>query len=534
MENDFLWWRDGVIYQIYPRSFADSNGDGLGDLPGILSRLDYLVSLGVDAIWLSPIYPSPDNDFGYDVSDHTTIDPRFGTLADFDALLSAAHAKGMHIILDLVLNHTSDQHPWFLASRQSRDDPHHDWYLWRDPLPGGGPPNNWRSTFGGSGWEFDPHLGQYYFHLFAREQPDLNWRHPDVRQAQLDVLHYWLERGVDGFRLDVFNGYFKQADFRDNPPAIGLDPFHWQKHLYDISQPEMHPLLAEMRALLDSYPQSYAVGEAFWLTPEKAASYCGSQSLHAVFNFSYTNTRWSAYRFMAAVRRWEAALGSERWPNYVLGNHDISRLASRYTTDESDARLKVAAAMLLTLRGTPFIYYGEEIGMRDISLRRGQILDPPGKRNWPFDKGRDGCRSPMQWDAGANAGFSSGLPWLPLHPDYPARNVAAQSDDPDSLFNFYRQLIAIRKASPALKHGDFFPLDAGSSLLLAYLRHYGEQTVLVVLNFGRRPHVATFGEELPRDGWEVLLSTHHTAPPDFTYRQIELAPEEVLIMSRTE
>ena len=261
MKQHFLWWRDGIIYQIYPRSFADSNGDGIGDLQGIIGRLEYLSELGIDAIWLSPIYPSPDVDFGYDVAHYTDVDPKFGTLEDFQQLVDESRRHNIRIILDLVLNHTSDQHPWFLESRKSKDNPYHDWYLWKDSKPGGGPPNNWQAVFGGSGWQYDPHLDQYYYHMFYKEQPDLNWRNPDVRAALLNVFRFWLDRGVSGFRLDVFNNYFKDPLFRDNPPRLGIRGFDRQKHIYDTSQPEMYPLLEEIRRLLDQYPESYVVGE---------------------------------------------------------------------------------------------------------------------------------------------------------------------------------------------------------------------------------------------------------------------------------
>ncbi|HZW03594.1 MAG TPA: alpha-glucosidase, partial [Anaerolineaceae bacterium] len=378
MSDDFLWWRDGIIYQIYPRSFADSNADGIGDLNGITARLDYLQDLGIDAIWLSPINPSPDVDFGYDVADYLDIDPKFGTMADFDRLLAEAHGREIRIVLDLVLNHTSDRHPWFQQARSGRDNPYRDWYIWSDPAPGGSPPNNWASRFGGSGWELDPATGQYYFHMFYKEQPDLNFRNPAVRQAVLDVFRFWLEKGVDGFRLDVFNVYYKDADFRPNPARIGLIGWDRQFHRYDYDQPEMLPMLADIRALLDSYPERYAVGETFEASPAQAAAYTGADRLHATFNFRFTGCPWQPRCFLKAVQDWESALSVDDWPNYVLNNHDVPRSATRFGAGENDERLKVAATMLLTLRGTPFLYYGEEIGMRDISLPRAEILDPVG------------------------------------------------------------------------------------------------------------------------------------------------------------
>jgi alpha-glucosidase len=506
MEANSVWWRDGVIYQIYPRSFADSNADGIGDLNGITSRLDYLSQLGVDAVWLSPIYPSPDVDFGYDVSEYCDIDPKHGTLADFDRLVQEAHNRGIRIILDLVLNHTSDQHPWFQQSRSSKDNPYRDWYLWREGQGTTRPPNNWQSVFGGSAWQPDAATGEYYYHMFYREQPDLNWRNPAVRRALLDVFKFWLDRGVDGFRLDVFNLYFKDDRFRDNPPRLGLRGFDSQQHLYDCDRPEMLPLLREIRALLDSYPERYAVGETFLSSPWKAASYCAPGLLHAAFDFSFLECPWRPARFLAAIQRWEEALHEESWPNYVLGNHDVRRIASRYARGEDDERLKVAAALLLTLRGTPFMYYGDEIGMRDIPVPRSEIKDRVGQLYWPFYRGRDGCRSPMQWDASPNAGFSPVEPWLPVHPNFSQRNAAVQQADPNSLYHFYRRLLQLRREYPALRRGMFRPLTFEPQRLLAYLRQTGEQTVLVALNFGRRPVRFATGGSVRRADWTLLLS----------------------------
>lgn len=534
MENptDFLWWRDGVIYQIYPRSFADSNGDGIGDLPGLISRLDYLADLGVDAIWLSPIYPSPDVDFGYDVADYLSIDPRFGRMEDFDRLIEAAHHRGIRVILDLVLNHTSDRHPWFQESRRSRDNPYQDWYLWRDPRPGGRPPNNWASVFGGRGWEFEPQRGQFYFHMFYKEQPDLNWRNPKVRQAMLDVFRFWLERGVDGFRLDVFNVYFKHPEFPNNPFRLGLRAFDCQHHIYDIDQPEMIPLLREIRAILDAYPERYAVGETFLSTPEKAARYCAPGLLHATFDFTFLHCPWRPECFLRAIQTWEHALGAESWPTYVLNNHDNPRAATRYVRGENDARLKVAATLLLTLRGTPFMYYGEEIGMRDIRVSRAEIKDPIGKRYWPFYKGRDGCRSPMQWDGSSHAGFTTGVPWLPVHPNYRWRNVEAQLQDERSLLNHYRRLLRLRKDKVALRRGLFQPLSFEPRRLLAYLRQFEHQTILVALNFSTRPVRLALGGTLRAARWKPLFSTYGDEPAMPRDGFLALRGDEAVILER--
>jgi alpha-glucosidase len=524
------WWRDGAIYQIYPRSFADTTGVGVGDLNGILLHLDYLQELGIDAIWLSPIYPSPDVDFGYDVSDYTAIDPRFGTMCDFDRLVAEAHRRNIRIVLDLVLNHTSDQHAWFQASRKSRENKYSNWYMWRDPAPGGRPPNNWQSVFGGSGWEYEPARGQYYFHMFYKQQPDLNWRSPEVRQAILDVFRFWLERGVDGFRLDVFNVYFKHADYLDNPGKLGLRGFDRQHHLYDINQPELIPLLAEIRQLLDSFPERYVVGETFLSSPQVAARYTNADLLHASFNFEFMAWRWQSNLFLRAIQRWEEALPSDSWPNYVLNNHDVRRSASRYGKGEDDERLKVAAALLLTQRGTPFLYYGEEIGMRDIPINRAEIKDPIGKRYWPLYKGRDGCRSPMQWDDTSNAGFSTGKPWLPVNQNYTFRNVAAQRADPNSLFHFYRRLLALRREYPALVDGMFLPLTYDPRVVLGYLRQTAEQTILVALNFSGRPVPLVLGSEMTRANWQLLLSNRRETLDANPGSSLRLAPNEACIL----
>ncbi len=550
--DDFLWWRDGIIYQIYPRSFFDSNGDGLGDLPGITSRLDYLADLGIDAIWLSPIYPSPDADFGYDVSNYTDIDPRFGTLADFTHLLTEAHARGIRVVLDLVLNHTSDQHPWFRESKSSRDNPKADWYIWRDTSSKGdaraGVPNNWQSVFGGRGWTYAPERGQYYYHMFLKEQPDVNWRNPEMRKALLDVVRFWLERGVDGFRLDVFNVYFKDDQFRDNPPKFGLRAFDRQRHIYDVDQPEMLLLLNELRAIPDSYPERYAVGETFLATAESAAGYVGRDRLHAAFSFDFTSPTFFFFHPLSPawiakkIMRREQIFKGERWPTTVMSNHDIPRAASWYAPadigggrGEDDTRSKIAMTLLLTLRGTPFLYYGEEIGMRNISLKHEQLLDPVGRRYWPLPVGRDGCRSPMQWDDSANAGFSAtmpfngaqGMPWLPVHPDYRRRNVAAQRENPYSLYNFTRTLIALRKEYFALRRGEFIPLAIKPHRVLAYLRCTEKQTVLVALNFTSR--CISFSP--PEGNWQVLLSTDQNNSQNDT-SPLRLSPHEVRLLIR--
>lgn len=525
MEDNFLWWRDGIIYQIYPRSFYDSTGSGIGDLRGIMQRLDYLEELGIDAIWLSPINPSPDRDFGYDVSDYLSIDPKFGRIEDFEELVKQAGIKGIHIVMDLVLNHTSDQHPWFQESRSSRENPKRDWYIWKEGKRKGQPPNNWLSVFGGSAWKWDENTGQYYLHMFYPEQPDLNWRNPEVRKHLLEVFRFWLEKGVKGFRLDVFNLYFKDDKFRDNP----VRPFHVrpdqrQAMKYNSDLPEMMDVLADIRAILDQYESAYAVGETFLSTPEKTAGYCGEHALHQAFLFDFLECPWNAQRFSRVVEQWEEAIGMDRWPNYVLNNHDVKRSASRYGQGENDERLKIAAAMLLTLRGTPFLYYGEEIGMREVKLKKSQILDPVGLRFWPFYQGRDGCRTPMQWDLTANAGFTSGRTWLPLHPDWQERNVEKQVKDSGSLLNFYKELIALRRAEEVLVKGEIHLLYDAPRNVLAYERVYLNKKAWIYLNFSDKPQWIGIPDATIRKVFSSQRGNHDEGTHD------SLLPNEALIV----
>ena len=531
-----LWWQDGVIYHIYLRSFADDDGDGLGDLAGLISHLDHLNgdehSLGVDAIWISPCFPSPDKDFGYDVADYVDIDPRYGTLADFDRLIREAHNRGIRVMLDLVFNHSSDQHAWFQESHSSRSSPLRDWYIWKDARPGllgRRPPNNWQAVFGGKAWTWDPRTEMYYHHLFLPEQPDLNWHSPSVRQALMDVVRYWLERGVDGFRLDVFNAWFENAAYPDNPARLGLRGFDRQHHVHDISQPEMINALAEFRALLDAYPQRTSVGELFGRDPNLAASYCGSDKLHMVFNFDFTDCPWQPTRFLRAIQRWDTALAQGGWPCYVLSNHDVSRHVSRYGASARDAVAKVAAALLLTLRGTPFLYYGEEIGLPDVRLRRDQIVDPPGRRFWPLYKGRDPNRAPMPWNDSTYGGFSSGTPWLPLHPSYSQRNVEAQRRDPDSVFSFYRALLQLRRASLALRRGAFAPLTASPQRGLAYLRVGDREHALVALNFHRARLRLPLDQVVDPHDWDLALSSLPGSSARLASDAVDLGPHEAAV-----
>lgn len=476
------WWKQGIIYQIYPRSFQDSNDDGVGDLPGITSRLDYLQWLGIDAIWLSPIFPSPMADFGYDVADYCDIHPLFGTLADFDKLLAEAHTRGIKLLLDLVPNHTSSEHRWFLEARSSRDNPRRDWYIWRDAKPDGSPPNNWTSAFGGSAWEWDAATGQYYLHSFLKEQPDLNYRNPEVIAAMQDVIRFWFDRGVDGFRVDVIDWMIKDAEFRDEP-----DPYN---RVYSAFRPEVHDIIRQFRRVFDEYPDRVMVGEVnYFGTPAYLAGLYGSKTenggdmLHLPFNFRLILTPWFAADVREAVEIYEAALPEHGWPNYVLGNHDQARLASRIGLEEA----RMAAMLLLTLRGTPFIYYGEEIGMENVSIPQEAVQDPYGI-NVP-GMSRDPERTPMQWDDSQNAGFSAGRQtWLPVAANYKTINVEKQRDETRSMLALYRRLIAYRRESAALRLGDYRSVTGEGipSDCYVYLRIYAGQRVCIALNLGVR------------------------------------------------
>ncbi len=475
------WWQKGVIYQVYPLSFQDSDGDGRGDLPGITSRLDHLQWLGVDALWLSPIFPSPMADCGYDIADYTDIDPVFGTLADFDRLIAEAHRRDIKILLDLVPNHTSDRHPWFLQSRSSRGNPKRSWYIWRDPGPGGEPPNNWLSIFGGSAWEWDEATGQYYYHAFLKEQPDLNWRNPEVLDAMLDVIRFWLDRGADGFRIDVVWHLIKDALFRDNPsnPVYTPDqsPYLSLLTTHSADQPEVVEVITRIRQLVDRYQDRVLLGEIY-LPIERTMRYYGSdgEALHLPFNFQLIQLPWDARIIGQAIDKYEGLLPRHGWPNWVVGNHDRPRIVSRVGPEQA----RVAAVLLLTLRGTPTIYYGEEIGMSDTPIPEERVVDMRGRRQ--PGRGRDPARTPMQWNKTPNAGFSPTEPWLPVNPDHRRVNVAVQKEDGRSILALYRRLLELRRSQPALHMGMYRPFPAPEGVV-AYLRTAEEKMFLIALNF---------------------------------------------------
>ena len=503
----YLWWQRGVIYQVYPRSFQDSNGDGVGDLRGITERLDYLRWLGVDALWVSPIYPSPMKDFGYDISDYCDVHPLFGTLRDFDELLTAAHARGLKVILDFVPNHTSDEHPWFVDSRASRDSASRDWYIWRDPGPGGAPPNNWLSNFGGPAWTYDEQTGQYYYHAFLREQPDLNWRNPAVQDAMLDVLRFWLDRGVDGFRVDVIWHLVKDPELRDNPPNSAWTPdqrpYDALLTVHSTDQPEVHDVIRRMRELVDAYDERVLIGEIY-LPVERLVAYYGEDmsGVHLPFNFQLILAQWDARHLARLIDEYEAAIPAEGWPNWVLGNHDQHRIATRV----GPAQARVAAMLLLTLRGTPTLYYGDEIGMQDVPIPSDRVHDPFEKNVPGMGLGRDPERTPMQWSADPNAGFSTVEPWLPIANDYAVVNVAVQREEPHSILTLYRELIELRRGEPALEVGRFVPVEAEGDVL-AYIRsaRADESSFLIALNLGPDPHVLRLPDTI---AGHVALTTY--------------------------
>jgi alpha-glucosidase len=480
---DQAWWRSAVVYQVYPRSFADSNGDGVGDLAGIRSRLAYLADLGVDAVWLSPFFPSPMADFGYDVSDYCGVDPLFGTLADFDALVATAHDLGLRVLIDWVPNHTSAQHPWFQSALRSRDDPKRDWYVWHDPALGGGPPNNWTAAFiGGPAWTFDEASGQYYLHLFLPQQPDLNWRNPEVVEAMEGVLRFWLDRGVDGFRMDVIHALVKRADFGDV-----AEP-GWQEMIDEsrFDPPAVHALLRRFRRLLDSYPgDRTSVGEVFILSTAKVAEYYGeNDELHLAFNFPPLFAAWDAGVWRQRIDRTEEELDPRgAWPTWVLSNHDNPRHRTRYG---SEARARAAAVLLLTLRGTTFLFEGEELGLEDAVVPPARKVDPGG---------RDGCRAPVPWTVHPPHGWAGAEPWLPFPPSPGAHSAEAEAAEPASMLHLYKRLLAARRASPALQLGSWAPLPSPEGVL-AYERVLGADRRVVLVNYTDAEHVVAVSGEV--------------------------------------
>jgi alpha-glucosidase len=528
------WWQNAVFYELYPRSFADSNGDGIGDLNGIDSRLGYLKDLGVDAIWISPCYPSPQVDFGYDVSDYENIDPMYGTLKDFDHLAHDARKRDIRIVMDFVLNHTSPQHQWFIDSASSRASAHRDWYIWRDGKAPGVPPNNWLSGFGGSAWQFDPKTGQYYYHYFAVGQPDLNWRNPAVEKAMFDVTRFWYKHGVSGFRLDAVDLLFEDPNLQDNPVLPGKNEFGDpnMENKYNDKLPEVHSELKKLRAVADQY-NAVLIGETYTSNRDELKEYYGDHNdeiqMPMDFMFCEVN-KLSPADFRTQIANAESTGG---WPVYVISNHDMTRSYNRYGDGKhNDQIAKLMAGMYLTLRGTPIMYYGEELGMENNDpVRKEDVKDPIGIAGWPTEKGRDGERTPMQWNDSAYAGFSPTSPWLPIPASFKTHNVSSELADPASVLQFYRHLLALRHQERALLYGDYVALDPDNPKVLSYLRRYKNEAVLVVLNMSASSQQISLN--LSEDGFASpkatpLLTTSAVAP-NGQIDQIALDPFAVYI-----
>ena len=517
MTEQLPWWQREAFYEVYPRSFQDSDGDGVGDLPGLLRRLDYLADLGVGALWITPFFPSPQRDFGYDVADYCGVDPTMGSLADFDRLVQEAHRRGLRVVLDLVANHTSSDHPWFVESRKSRASLRRDWYVWRDPAPDGGPPNNWLSFFGGPAWTLDAATGQYYLHQFLPEQPDLNYRNPAVLAAMEEVVRFWLDRGADGFRVDAAWLLVEDEKFRDEPPNPAWRPGMRERdrlvHVHTEDQPETHAVLRRLRAVVEEYRdrQPVLLGEVY-LPFHRLVGYYGSSEepeCHFPFNFALVDLppeEWTAQALGSLVASYEAALPPWAWPSWVLGNHDRPRVASRL----GEERSRLAHLLLLTLRGTPTLYYGDELGLPDGVMSPDRVRDTAGFREWGGRWSRDAARTPMPWDPGPQAGFTTGEPWLPLNPDFPRRNVQLQQQDSRSFLQVVRRLLHLRRSLPALVSGSWRLREAPPGVL-AYHREGEDETFLVALNFRAQPARLELAAEvllstfLDREGWERSL-----------------------------
>jgi len=524
------WWQHAVFYEIYPRSFADSNDDGIGDLKGITSKLDYLKDLGVDAIWITPCFPSPQVDFGYDVSDYENVDPMYGTLADFDALAGEAKKRGIHIILDFVVNHSSDQHKWFLDSRSSRTSEHRDWYIWRDGKGPGQPPNNWTSTFGGSAWKLDPTTGQYYYHFFYAEQPDLNWRNPVVKDAMFDVTRWWYKRGVSGFRLDAVDTLFEDPNLHDNPIKPGTNAFGdpIEENKYNTKLPEVHEVLRGLRTIADEN-HAVLIGETWTADIAELNKYYGegNNELQLPMDFLFTTVnKLSPADFRKQIAAVDAASG---WPTFVISNHDIVRSYDRYGDGEhNDQIAKLMAGLYLTLRGTPIMYYGEEIGMKTTPpTRKEDVKDPIGRTGWPKEKGRDGERTPMQWDESENAGFSKATPWLPVPSTAKTHNVADESKDPESVLTFYKKVLKLRHTNKALLEGTYTALNENDQNVLSYLRAYKGQAVLVALNMSGAERKVNF--DFSKDGFSSAKSLVATGKSSANGTVVTLEPYGVFI-----
>jgi len=527
------WWQHAVFYELYPRSFSDSNNDGVGDLKGITSKLDYLKDLGIDAIWITPCFPSPQVDFGYDVSDYENIDPMYGTLADFDALVAEGKKRGIRIILDFVVNHSSDQHKWFIDSKSSKTAEHRDWYIWRDGK-NGGPPNNWTSIFGGPAWTLDPATGQYYYHIFYAQQPDLNWRNPAVKDAMFDVTRWWYKRGVAGFRLDAVDTLFEDPNLHDNPVKPEKDAFgdQVQDRTYNTKLPEIHDALRGLRKVADE-SNAVLIGETWTADIAELNRYYGAKNdeVQMPMDFLFTTVnKLSPAEFRKQIA---AVNGASGWPTFVISNHDIARSYDRYGDGQhNDEIAKLMAGLYLTLRGTPIMYYGEEIGMKTTPpTRKEDVQDPEGRTGWPKEKGRDGERTPMQWDENANAGFSTAKPWLPVPETAKTHNVADELKDPSSVLSFYRKVLKLRHTNKALLDGQYIPLNENDQNVLSYLRSYKDQTVLVALNMTGAQQKIDF--EMSKHGFNTTKALIATGKSAVIGDVVTLEPYGVFIAQLT-
>jgi len=528
------WWHGAAIYQIYPRSFLDTNGDGVGDLPGIIERLDYVASLGVEAIWISPFFKSPMADFGYDIADYRAVDPLFGSLGDFDRLLGKAHGLGLKVMIDQVLSHTSSEHAWFAESRQNRSNPRADWYVWADPRPDGGPPNNWLSIFGGIAWKWEPRRAQYYLHNFLSSQPDLNFHNPEVRRAALDNVRFWLDRGVDGMRLDAINFCFHDRQLRDNPPkpleqrtGRGFpadNPYAYQYHVYNNTRPENVPFIEELRRLTDRYSGAVTLGE---ISAEDSnatiAEYTRPGRLHMGYSFELLSSEHSPAHIRATVEGALAA-SAEAWPCWSISNHDVQRVVSRWGRPDSPPHLATQlTALVCSLRGAVCIYQGEELGLREADVPFESLRDPYGIAFWPTFKGRDGCRTPMPWRRAERGGFSTGTPWLPLPADHVALAVETQEHDPASTLQAFRRLMRWRRQQPALLWGDIHFLLA-TDAVLAFTRELADERLLVAFNLS--PQAAS--AELPRVLAGTAVSGHGLPEGKLQGARLSIPPHGVL------
>ncbi len=528
--EEYSWWQHAVFYEIYPRSYADTNGDGIGDLNGITAHLDHLKDLGVDAIWITPCFPSPQVDFGYDVSDYKDIAPEYGTLEDFDRLQVEAEKRGIRIILDHVINHTSDQHEWFKESASSRDNPKRDWYMWRDGRMANHPPNNWLSIFGGSAWKFDPKTNQYYYHMFYPEQPDLNWRNPEVVAAMHDILRFWFDRGVAGFRLDAVAMMYEDAKMPDSQILEGEDYFGNPNQDNSAQQLvlEMHEALRGVRKVADPY-DAVLIGETWTSDIDGLNAFYGKKQdeLQLPMNFLIASiNKLDALSFRKEIASANAVKG---WPTYVMSNHDMVRSVDRYTPEGTDKKqiAKLLSTLMMTLRGTPIMYYGEEIAMvNNDPIRVEDVLDPIGKLGWPEFKGRDGVRTPMQWDDSPNAGFSESKPWLPVHPNYKTHNVKVQKQNPDSVYNYYKRIIRLRRNTPALLKGRYVPLNEDDANILAYIREYEGQRILVAINMSDQFLITKLDIGSTA---KTLLSSESTTQQIVKLAELKLGPYQSLV-----